>query len=203
MELLSWAGAHSQTINIVINALMLVIWAVYLHTFLISFRRQRRSVLHIDLGAARDKHARCIVTNMGSETIYIAAIVIDLCIDDDWQRHVVTERKEMAEDRASRPLERTTKGPLGGGEAVDVGSFRDLVSRIEPQDAAEDAMRRFTAITVTAVAVSNQAKTLTAGLKRFDVERGGDGWVFTPEMILTRQMRKRWSQRMRVADIAN
>lgn len=189
MVILSWIQAHTDLLNVMLNALMLLVWVVYLHLILLSFLRQRQSILHLDLGAATDEAARCIVTNMGSEPIYLAAVIIELAFEDDQRSYIVTDRNEVPMDQAKRPLERTNKGPLAGGEALDVGSFRELVARTRPKDAVDETMEALKAITVTAVAVSNHAQTLAGGYKRFDVDWDGDARVFRPNGVITPQVR--------------
>ncbi|ALG91740.1 hypothetical protein TQ29_02295 [Actibacterium sp. EMB200-NS6] len=182
-------------LNLVLNALMLLVWVVYLHLILMGFLRQRQCILHLDLGAATDENARCIVTNMGSEPVYLAAVVIDLSFENRQERYVITDRSEMPLDQADRPLERTIKGPLAGGEALDLGSFRDLVGRSVATKAIDETMEALTAVTVTAVAVSNHAQSLTGGYKRFDVYWDGHIRMFRPNSVITSQVRGIWRRR--------
>jgi hypothetical protein len=48
------------------------VWLLYLHLFLTSYRRQQETVILIHRGASEDDRARCIVSNMGSEPIYVS-----------------------------------------------------------------------------------------------------------------------------------
>lgn len=56
--MLQFLSNHIEVVDTFFNVLLVVIWAVYLQIFLISHLRQSRSVLHIDIGAARGPRRR-------------------------------------------------------------------------------------------------------------------------------------------------
>ncbi len=197
-----WITQNSQTLNTVLNAGMVAIWVFYLQVFLVSYRRQKRTVLHLDRGAADDETARCIVTNMGQEPTYIAAIVVDLIFEDRRERALVTDRHEMPDEKLNQPLEKTNKGPLASGEARDVGSFWDLAERAHRRLDIDVRMEDLRAMEVMAVAASNQAQKLIGGYKRFSVFRSDQIRAFAPEQVITRQIWTPWRRRrlMRLID---
>ncbi|EAR49955.1 cardiolipin synthetase [Oceanicola granulosus HTCC2516] len=197
-----WLQQNTAVFGALMNALMVFIWIFYLQLFLVGFLRQRRSVIHISRGAAKDEKARCIVTNMGSEPVYLVAVVVDLEAEGKRHRAVVTDRDEIPEEDADNPLQRTNEGPLASGEALDVGSFWELAQRAGRRLGAEFDLGEATAMVVTAVVASNQATRLQGGYKRFDI-RHEDGWAsFTPSRVLTRQITSPWRRRglMKVLD---
>lgn len=193
--MLGWAQQHVGLINATMNGLMVLIWLVYLHIFLVSYLRQNRAVIHVDRGSARDERGRCVVTNMGSETIYLLGIVVDLVSEDTRERCAVTERDEIELGDQETSLKRTNQGPLPPGEERDVGSFEDLAARASRRTGRTIDVTTYYSIVVTVVAASDQARHLVAAYKRFDVTRDGGGTRFVPGRILTRQIRSRWHQR--------
>ncbi len=193
--MLDWAQQHVDLLNLALNTLMVVIWLVYLQLFLVGFLRQRRAVLHIDRGAAKDENARCIVTNMGSEPTYLVAVVVDIIRGDRRDRVAVTDRDEVSPENINRPLEKTNQGPLTSGQAVDVGSFWALVERARLRLGGDLSVDDLDAIVVTAVAASNQGQQLEAGTKRFTVSREFGPPRFDPDRVLTRQIRSPFRRR--------
>jgi hypothetical protein len=194
--MLEWIGARSDVIDTAANVAIVVIWVVYLQVFLVTFRRQRRTSIHIDRGVASDEHARCIVTNMGQEPVYLLAVVVDFGGDGHRQRAVVTDRDELAEKEVSVQLDRTNQGPLAQGEARDVGSLADLMQRARGRLDADIPQAEIERMCVSAVAISNQGEQLVAARKDFEAEHRQDGRVlFTPATVLTRQIRSRWKRR--------
>ena len=49
---------NSDFIQVVLNALMVVIWVIYLRIFLVSYRRQVRAEILINLGSGTGRHSR-------------------------------------------------------------------------------------------------------------------------------------------------
>ncbi|MGK7295343.1 MAG: hypothetical protein ACNS61_05840 [Candidatus Wenzhouxiangella sp. M2_3B_020] len=183
-----WALHHTAILNVIMNTVMVLIWVAYLQIFLVNFLRQRRTVLHIGRGAAKDENARCIVTNMGSEPAYIVGIVADLLFDDRRERALVTDKEEIAPDAVNRPLERTNQGPLSAGEAIDVGSFWELAERARLRLGLDLPMEDLKAMEITAVAASNQGQKLAGGYKCFNVCHQDGARSFQPDHIITKQI---------------
>lgn len=194
--MLDWIAAQSAAISAIANAAIVAIWVVYLQLFLITFRRQRRTSIHIDRGVASDEHARCIVTNMGQEPIYLLAVVVDFGEEGHRSRAVVTDRDELADQDVAAKLDRTNQGPLAQGEARDVGSLAELMQRARARLDAKIDQAEIDRMCVSAVAISHQGEHLVAARKDFVAEHRQDGRVlFTPATVLTRQIRSRWKRR--------
>ncbi|MDG4649185.1 hypothetical protein P6F26_12070 [Roseibacterium sp. SDUM158017] len=185
---------HEPLINALSNVSIVLIWLVYLQLFFMTYRRQRRSSILIDRGGATDATARCIITNMGQEPIYLLAVTVEFGQDDGTSRAVVTDRDEVSE--VSVPIERTTRGPLSQGEARDVGSLADLMHRAHGQLDVEIDRDQIRNMRVSAVAISNQGEHLVAASKVFAARHLADGrTLFEPETALTRQIRSVWRRR--------
>lgn len=193
--------AYSQIIETGTSILMVLIWLIYLQIFLMAFLRGRRSSIHIDRGAASDDTARCIVVNMGQQPIFLLAVVVDFGSPDgsgETCRAVVTDRAEVAPENASRPLDRTNKGPLGPGEAIDVGSVADLMQRARGRLEIQLAREEIRKMWISAVAISHEGEKLIAATKGFEALHKDDGrTLFEPDATLTRQIRS-WQGRRRL-----
>ncbi|MFO7855460.1 MAG: hypothetical protein R6V44_09630 [Paracoccaceae bacterium] len=190
-----WMQQNTSMVSAIANLAMVLIWVFYFQVFLVSYLRQRRASIHIDRGAATDETARCIVTNMGEETVYLAAVVADLIFEGSRERALVTDKDELPTEQVHKPLEKTNKGPLKNGEARDIGSFWDLAQRANVRLGVEIPLSDLIAMEVTVVAASNQAQSLVGGCKRFSVVDTDDRRAFAPDGVLTRQIRSPWSRR--------
>jgi hypothetical protein len=195
---------HSQAIGAMSNAAIVLIWVVYLQLFFITFRRQRRTSIHIDRGVATDENARCIVTNMGQEPVYLLAVVVDFGDEAGSQRAVVTDRDELADQEVAAQLDRTNQGPMAQGEARDVGSLADIMQRARHRLDADIPRTKIRSMCVSVVAISNQGEHLVAAQKEFDADHRPDGTtIFVPATALTRQIRSRWKRRRLLALLEN
>ncbi len=182
---------HVDLLNAALNAAMIIIWFVYLQIFLVSHRRQSRSVIHIDLGAAEGSKERCLVTNLSSGAIYIQGIVADLGRTGRTSRVIVTERDEIDPDDVDDPLARTNRGTLRAGETVDIGSLDDLIHRARVRLEEDWSFDEIEDVTITVVAISGQAERIVGASKNFHIERE-DGVVgFSSNRVLTRQIKPR------------
>lgn len=199
---LDWLQKNTELVGAMSSLAMVLIWVFYLQIFLISYLRQKRARVHIDCGAATDETARCIVTNMGQETIYLSAVVVVLISDGRCERSLATDKVELPREEVHQPLEKTNKGPLKNGEARDIGSFWDLAQRANFRLGVEIPMHELHAIEVTVVAASNQAQKLVGGYKRFKILKVDGKRTFAPDGFLTKQIGSPWRRR-RLRDLVN
>lgn len=182
--MIDWMQEHSGALNVTLNAAMLMVWLAYLHLFLTSFRRSNRAVIHIARATDTDGEARCLVTNMGSDMVYILGIKIDVHAGDKRFATLVTDRVHEDDPLGGQMRDRTNQGPLNGGEVLDIGSFRRICARaIEGEDASEAD-----AVEITVIVAAQQAKRLMGGYKRFDIQRANGSVSYHSEGVLTRQI---------------
>lgn len=191
-----WLSSNSSVINLVTNTLMLFVWMGYLHLIFTSFRRSNRAVIHIGMAANDGQDARCIVSNMGADAVYILAIQVELVCDDEEFCTLVTDRVEDGGPLGGDFRERTNQGPLAGGEALDIGSFQNIGERAAHNTSANIAIDRCTSMEITVVVAAQQAHKLLGGHKRYDITRRDGILHFASEDVLTKQIssRKRRSQ---------
>ncbi|WP_420325435.1 hypothetical protein [Mameliella sp.] len=193
----NWLASNSAMVNVVLNSAMLVVWITYLQLIYVSFRRSTRAVIHIDMAAGADQQARCIVTNMGADTVYILGIKVDLSCEGGYREALVTDHLEQENALGGDFRERTAKGPLAGGEAVDLGTFANILKRAAQQKGESITAETCHSIEITVVVAAQQAHRLMGGYKRFDVLREGDSLRFRSPDVLTRQVTG-WLRRKRL-----
>ena len=131
--MMSWITAHSSGLQVILNGAMVLIWVLYLQIFLTSFRRQHRSDILITLGAGVGLKARCFVTNLGLEAIYILDVLVEIETDEGKLRAIITDRTELSDDELNNPAEATNQGPLKSGDFIDIGSSRRWFSGPAPR----------------------------------------------------------------------
>lgn len=182
--MIDWLQDHSGGLNVVLNGAMLLVWLAYLHLFLTSFRRANRAVVHIARAVDTDGEARCLVTNMGSDMVYILGIKVDVRAGEERFATLVTDRVHEDDPLGGEMRDRTNQGPLCGGEVLDIGAFRRICER-----AMEDAAAPVPdSVEITVIVAAQQAKRLMGGYKRFEVRDEGGTIGYRSEDVLTRQI---------------
>ena len=187
---------NSELLQVGLNALMLVVWAIYLHLLLMNFMRQRQSVILITRGASRGPSARCFVTNMGSEPIYLLAAFVFLESESSTYFAPVTEGSDIYREELNNPSRATNQGPLQSGEARDIGDFSTLERRAREQVSDDTVPEDASRFTIVVVAASGHAARLVGAYQRYTVTASGDERVYEPRHIVARQIgnlrRSRW-----------
>ncbi len=201
---MDWITDNAEIVNIGLAALSAVIWLAYLQLFYLSFKRQHESTIMINRGAAEDDRARFIVTNLGSEPIYVIAILAEVTIGGE--RHVasVTDRDEVAFDTLENPLQRTNQGPLKSAEFRDIGGIRDLISRVCRRLKLEGEAD-VDEIEVIIAAAAGHARDMIVARRSFERQTDDSGaTIYAPTSLLSRQVRTRWNRKkvMRQIDAA-
>lgn len=129
--MLEWITANADLINVFANLGMLGIWAFYLQMLYSSFSRDRRPRLLITRGMRSDLEARCLVTNMSRDTIFIRSILVVLETGAGELRYPVTEIEEIENTGASGDIKQQTRqGPIASGAMRDLGSFSAIVTHV-------------------------------------------------------------------------
>ncbi len=195
--MLEWINTYSTQIDLFLSAATAVVWIVYLQLFLITFLRQTRSEILISIGAGHGTRARCFVSNLGMEPIYLSDIVLCLRGADGETRAFVTEREELRPEDLSRPAEGTNQGPLKSGESADIGSFDNLVARAQAIN-RDVALANYQEMEVTVVAQAASNASLIAARRAFRIveAEGTEGNLrVRPVGLKTRQIRSYFARR--------
>lgn len=127
MSFWQWILDNPTVISAGASTATLLVWLLYLQLFYNSYRRQTRSKIMITRGGGRSLHARCVITNMSPEIVFVGAIVLELTYENETQVCSLSDvEHELGEGRDWRS--QLYQGPLASGEYLDIGSFHDLLS---------------------------------------------------------------------------
>jgi hypothetical protein len=195
-----WIREHHQTLSVIVNIGMLFVWIAYLQLFLANYKRQTRPKILINVGAGRSIDARCLVSNMSSEAIYVESLIATLETEKDRWICPVTDAQELADEQDHDLRSMTVQGPLKQGEVMDVGSFRDLVRHAVresecPVPAEVEFPEGLAAIEIQAIADFGPDDLLVGAKRRFELVREDGGWTLGHHTPHTEQIRSRRERR--------
>ncbi|MEF2073459.1 hypothetical protein [Consotaella aegiceratis] len=200
--MLDWINDNSGALNVAANLAMIVIWIGYLQLFLENFRRERRAEILINrssssLGLA----ARCLISNMSSDAIYVNSLIGSVETDHGTWTCPVTDLDEIDEKKSLPDLAETSRqGPLKVADVRDLGSFQSLIDHVVRCGRSEDG-RRLTeigqprAFTIKVFAVYGSEDILVGAERSFDVCAGDKGHRLVPRTVGARQIRSRRERR--------
>lgn len=129
MEAVGQFLSDQITLNVIINALMLFVWALYFQLLLNAQWRQKRAKILINRSAGRSINSNCIVTNMSPEPIYINAVVIEMGNESDRLVCSLTDLEDAIKAPEANPMTHWFQGPLTQGEYINLGAYRELLER--------------------------------------------------------------------------
>lgn len=198
--MLDWIQEYADVIQIAASVITALVWIVYLQILVHTFRRQRRTSLLINRGGAQDMSARCLVSNMGSEPIYLQDVLAEIETGEDQYTASVVDHSELSREEIDRPEETTSQGPVHSGSFVDIGSFRDILSRADRSIGDRSRPDQVRRLTLIAIAASNQAQNIVAACRSFDVVREEGSESLLPPSVHTRQIRS-WRKRRQLTRI--
>ena len=201
----AWISSNYQVLNVLINTAMLGVWLVYLQIFLMNYLRKRRPKLLIGMGAGFDFDARCLISNMSDDAVYVADIVASLSDAKGKWKGDVTEVRNLPDEASARDPKQTTKqGPLRAGAYMDAGSFKSFVEQVLPKAERGAALSACDGCTLelTVLAVYAAEDLPIAARRRFSLTMAnGDVRVrageIDTEQIRTRRQRKRLQERLK------
>lgn len=186
---MSWISEHSGAIQALFSGLTALIWVVYLHALLTNYARQRRPEILITYGAGRGLEARCFVTNLGLEPIYLMDAILEVASDTGTCRASVSDREEGGETLAD-PAQATNQGPLGSGGYRNIGTFKSLLERARQQDPGLPEVDDIRSIAITIVAATAARSSLSGAERKFVLTHGaGNGTRLDAASLTTRQIR--------------
>lgn len=192
--MLAWISQNSDTLQVLLNALMVMIWVGYLQIFFISFRRQQRSEILINMGVGSGLNARCFISNLSLEPIYLHDVLVELTTKDGAYKAVITDRAEMTDEQRSSPSEATNQGPLKSSDYIDIGSFNDLLERASPKLEGVE-FENITHIEITVLAKTSSSPQIVGACRRYRLLKSDDKIEVIPMQITAKQIRSWWGRR--------
>lgn len=198
--MIDWISENSDVLSLLVSAGMLAVWLTYLHVFLVSYKRQTRSKIVINRGAGVDLDARCLISNMSSDAIYVESIVASVEAQKSERNCAVTDIEGGGDGQAATdPKKLTHQGPLGPGEYMDIGSYRELIARVvDGRGCLETVLEETTGPIVAQIqVVADYASEdlLVGARRRFDLEVQERRWLLKPQDGGTEQIRSHRERR--------
>lgn len=195
-----WISQNVEILSLLVSVGMLAVWLTYLHVFLVSYNRQTRSKIVINRGAGVDLDARCLISNMSSESIYVESIVASVeAALGDWRCTVTDIEGGGDRELPVDPKKLTHQGPLGPGEYMDIGSYRQLLERVlDGRGRLETVLKNMTGPVVAQIqVVADYASEdlLVGARRRFRLEAKERRWLLEPQGGGTEQIRSHRERR--------
>jgi hypothetical protein len=192
--------SYGEVASFLVNFGMLLVWIVYLHVFVSSYRRQKQANLLISVGAGTGLDSRCLVSNLSSGPLYIRSIILELERREKVFRCSVTEPEDMEEwDQPNESNLWTRQGPLHPGSIRDMGRFRamlDHASRRGGAGVSIDNSGEVNTFWITVIADYGPEDLLVAAQQGYTIERrpSASDWL-RPHSLSARQIRSRRERR--------
>ncbi|RFC63166.1 hypothetical protein DYI37_13205 [Fulvimarina endophytica] len=177
---------------------MLVVWIMYLQLLLNGYRRLRQASILVTRGAGSGLGARCLITNMSQEPIYVTSLIVEVRSNGTWNETQLTDMRDLPEELGSDPTSAMRQGSLERGQYLDIGHFSSLLDQLASNDPEIRSARDIDAVKITVVALYGP-ETLPVGAKRmFTIDRNHEnGSRVIPNSVRTEQIyRKRERRRL-------
>lgn len=199
VEMLEWVSDNGAALSVASNFGMLIVWVVYLGTFLRQYRRQTQPKIVINRAAGRSLDAECFISNMSTEPIYVEAIIVSFETEGKcWSATVTDIVRRDGEDIPDDPRQRTRQGPMRSGDYMPVGSFNGLLERFVEESPDLEAIDNddFEKASLRVKILADYAsEELVIGAERvFDFAQDGSDW-FLRSGTSTHQIRSRRQRR--------
>jgi hypothetical protein len=193
-RMVNWITQNSDFLQVVLNALMVGIWVIYLQIFLVSYRRQSRADLLINLGSGAGLRTRFFVSNLSLEPVYLLDVLVELRTKDGAHEADITERAETVDAQLTRPSEATNQGPLKSGEFIDIGSIDDLLERSSLQLKDVD-LAMIDSFAITVVVHTASSPEIVGARRCFQVCRTRGEIAVLSTQVAATQIRSWWGRR--------
>lgn len=195
--MLAWIAAHQQVLSVLLNFSMLVVWIAYLQIFVLGYIRQRRPNILIHRGGGANLEARCLISNMSAEAIYVTSILATLEAEGGQWSDPITDGELPDRWRQDQEPDLTRQGPLASAGYRDIGHFSGFVERVVQRTAAPPVLERDDAFVLELLVVAYYAAEYlpVAAVRRFDITRDGADWRLQAQTVGTRQIRSRRERR--------
>ncbi len=179
-----WIMQNSELVQLGLDVAMTLVWLVYLHVIVQSFRRQRRADIHISFGAG----GNWFVSNLGLEPIFIADIFAETETDEGSQIFQLSDRISADTPKTPNPVKATNHGPLKSGGFSSICSGKDLIRRIR---ASGGDPAKVSSVTISILAETAATENPVGAARTFRSQGVDESLTFSPQTIRTRQIKTR------------
>lgn len=197
----AWLSDNSETLNVVLNFCMLIVWALYFQLLLNAHHRQRRAKILINRSAGHTLAAHCLVSNMSSEPIYLEAVVMEFETKDGRSRCSLTDLETLSSEEEGDLRKQWFQGPLMNGEYVNLGSFDYLLSKAEEDETEETGARHYDSFDFIVIATYGPDHHPVVARRTFKREDDGRTWhAGATEQVRSKARRREFASYMREAE---
>jgi hypothetical protein len=200
--MLKWISQNYQMITALTGIGTLLVWIVYLQVFVSSYRRQLRPKILITRGAGDGLEARCFISNMSSDPVYVQSIIVTLELKNESWVCPVTDLLDLEDEEApSDPRGKTRQGPLRSADLNDIGSFLSLVRHVLRQRQGRNAdlstanLEWLRAIKIEVLGVYGSEGLLIGARRRFFFVVEDSNLRLRADQLSTEQITKRGERR--------
>ncbi|MCC8931538.1 hypothetical protein [Rhizobium sp. 'Codium 1'] len=191
----TWLEENHGVLSALSSLAMLGVWVLYLQLFYSSYRHQIRPKILITRGGGHTAAARCILTNMSPEIIFVQAVLLRLSFPDGEETYSLSELDRTGFAPSDRRSE-LVQGPLRSGDFLDLGSFDELLSALLGKDDAGHKLAAASSLTILVVGSYTWHDRLAAAERTFNLDRNkADEIVLLPARMTSRQIRTRAERR--------
>ena len=191
----TWLEENHGVLSALSSLAMLGVWVLYLQLFYSSYRHQIRPKILITRGGGHTAAARCILTNMSPEIIFVQAVLLRLSFPDGEETYSLSELDRAGFAPSDRRSE-LVQGPLRSGDFLDLGSFDELLSALLGKDDARHKLAAASSLTILVVGSYTWHDRLAAAERTFNLDRNeADEIVLLPARMTSRQIRTRAERR--------
>ena len=183
---------NRQTINTVINALMLLVWTFYFQMLFNAHRRGMRPKLLINRSAGQNLDAQCVISNMSAGTVYLEAVVMCLTVGDETHECSLTDLSNLVKAPEGDKRSHWFQGPLTSGEFISLGGFDKLLENCTEQHELD--MSNVSEFDLLVVATYGPSEHPAGARRKFRLEttEAGEKWW---RALANHQLRSVWSRR--------
>ena len=219
--MLEWIKQMSPLLQLGISVCTLLIWVIYAQLLYAGFLRQRRAALIINRGGSKNIDALCLISNMSAEAIFIQYILVELrttthCLtmdvtDKEMRKPDATSDDSQDEEQGSsrsHSIERlltesSHQGPLDSSHYLHIGSFRDLLRRLERHTDRQHLFKQEddaapSSLTIRLIASYGPENRPIGAERTFDLQQGEHEIMLQPRTWNTVRLtsfRQRWRLR--------
>lgn len=190
-----WLKENHGIISALSSFAMLGVWMLYLQLFYSSYRHQIRPKILITRGGGNTIAARCIITNMSPEIIFVQAVFLRLSFADREQLYSLSEADRAGFSPPDRRSE-LVQGPLRSGDFLELGSFEELLTTVLGKENALHQLAEAHTLTVVTVGSYTWHDRLAAAERSFRLRRNEvQQTILIPTRMSSRQIRSKTEKR--------
>jgi len=187
---MEWLSSHSPAITAVTSFFTLLVWFFYAQLLYLNFRRQRQPKIIINRGGGKTLQARCVISNMSPEAIFIVHIIAILHTDEGNYPISLIDMEDDERSGASQLAKTTRQGPMLPGSFDHIGTFANIIQRARAFHglSADDHIK---AIELRLIAVYGSEDAPVGALRTFELITNEEGHYLIPTTHDTRRYASR------------